>query len=40
MANIADDFIIPGSDVKKHDRRIFAVLDKLRQVGLTGLWEW
>ena len=33
MVNIADDLIIHGSDVKKHDRKIFAVLDKQGRSG-------
>ena len=35
MANIADDLIIHGNGVEEHDKRLFAVLDRLRQVGLT-----
>ena len=35
MANRADDLIIHGNGVEEHDRRLFAVLDRLRRVGLT-----
>ena len=35
VANIADDLINHGSGVEEHDRRLFAVLDRLREVGLT-----
>ena len=35
VANIADDLIIHGNGVEEHDKRLFAVLDRLRQVGLT-----
>ena len=35
MANIADDLIIHGNGVEECDRRLFAVLDRLRQSGLT-----
>ena len=34
-ANIADDLIIQGDGVEEHGRRLFVVLDKIRQVGLT-----
>ena len=35
VANIADDLIVYGRGVKEHDKRLFAVLDRLREVGLT-----
>ena len=35
VANIADDLIIHGNGVEEHDRRLFAVLQMLREVGLT-----
>ena len=35
VANIADDIIIHGKDIEKHDRRLYAVLDRLSEVGLT-----
>ena len=35
VANIADDIIIHGRDVEEHDRKLFAVLERLREVGLT-----
>jgi len=35
VANIADDLIIHGKDVVEHDRCLFAVLDRLSEVGLT-----
>ena len=35
VANIADDLIVHGRDMEEHDRRLFAVLDVLREVGLT-----
>lgn len=34
VANIADDLIVHGNGVEEHDRRLFAVLDTLRQAGL------
>ena len=35
VVNIADDLIIRGNSVEEHDRRLFVVLDRLRQAGLT-----
>ena len=35
VANIADDIIIHGKDIEEHDRRPYAVLDRLSEVGLT-----
>lgn len=35
VANIADDLIIHGSDIEEHDKRLFAVLNRLREVRLT-----
>ena len=35
VKNISDDLIIHGSNLKQHDERLFAVLDKLKQSGLT-----
>lgn len=35
VANIADDLIVHGKDVVEHDRCLFAVLDRLSEVGLT-----
>lgn len=35
VANIADDLIVHGGDVEEHDKRLFAVLDRLSEVGLT-----
>ena len=35
VANIADDLIVRGCDVEEHDKRLFAVLDRLSEVGLT-----
>nr|XP_039266286.1 uncharacterized protein K02A2.6-like [Styela clava] len=35
VANIADDIIIHGRNVKEHDERLFDVLDKLDKAGLT-----
>ena len=36
VANIADDLVIHGNGVEEHDKRLFGVLDRLRdQVGLT-----
>ena len=35
VANIADDLIIHGKGVEEHDRCLFAVLDRLSEVGLT-----
>ncbi|KAL9966531.1 hypothetical protein ACROYT_G024619 [Oculina patagonica] len=35
VANIADDLIIHGNDEDEHDRCLFEVFDRLREVGLT-----
>ena len=35
VVNIADDLIIHGQGVEQHDKRLFAVLDRLREAGLT-----
>lgn len=35
VANIADDLTVHGCDVEEHDKRLFAVLDRLSEVGLT-----
>ena len=35
VANIADDLIIHGKDIQEHDQRLFAVLDWLKEKGLT-----
>ena len=35
VANIADDLIIHGKRVEEHDQCLFAVLDRLSEVGLT-----
>ena len=35
VANIADDLIVHGKDIEVHDVRLFAVLDRLSEVGLT-----
>ena len=35
MKNIVDDLIIHENGVEEHDRRLFAVLDRLGQVGLA-----
>ena len=37
VTNIADDLIILGRDVLEHDKRLFAVLDRLREKGLTPI---
>ena len=34
VANIPDDLIIHGNGVEEQDRRLFAVLDRLREVGV------
>ena len=34
-ANIADDLFVHGKGVEEHGRRLFAVLDRLSEVGLT-----
>ena len=35
VANIADDLIVYGCGVEKHDKRLFTVLDRPSEVGLT-----
>ena len=35
VANIADDLVVHGKGVEEHDRRLFAVLDRLSEAGLT-----
>jgi len=35
VANIVDDLIIHSKDVEENDRCLFAVLDRLSEVGLT-----
>ena len=43
VANMADDLIIHWNGVEEQDRKLFAVLDRLRQVGLTlngNKWEF
>ena len=35
VANIADDLIVHGCGMEEHDKRLFAVLDRLSEVGLT-----
>jgi len=35
VANIADDVIVYGRNQEEHDRRLFAVLDKLKESGMT-----
>ena len=35
VANVVDDIIIHGKDIEEHDRRLYAVLDRLSEVGLT-----
>ncbi|XP_022788169.1 uncharacterized protein K02A2.6-like [Stylophora pistillata] len=35
VANIADDLIVHGGDVEEHDKRLFAMLDRMSEVGLT-----
>ena len=35
VTNIVDDIIIHGKDIEEHDRRLYAVLDRLSEVGLT-----
>ncbi|CAH1233137.1 RTL1 [Branchiostoma lanceolatum] len=36
VANIADDVIVHGRDTSEHDERLYAVLDRLKEVGLTA----
>ena len=35
VANIADDLLVFSRDTKERDRRLFAVLDRLSEVGMT-----
>ena len=35
VANIADDLIVHGRNLEEHDQRLFAVLNVLKEVGLT-----
>ena len=35
FANIADDLIVHGKGVKEHDERLYAVLNRIRECGLT-----
>ena len=35
VVNIADDIIVHRADMEEHDRRLFAVLERLCEVGLT-----
>ena len=35
VANVADYLVIYECDVEEHDKRLFAVLDRLSEVGLT-----
>ena len=35
VANIADDLVVHDKGVEEYDRRLFAVLDRLSEVGLT-----
>nr|XP_058967969.1 uncharacterized protein K02A2.6-like [Pocillopora verrucosa] len=35
VANIADDVIVHGCGIEQHDKNLLAVLDRLRQCGLT-----
>ena len=35
VANIADDLIVHGIDTKEHDRNLHAILECLRESGLT-----
>ena len=35
VINIADDLVIPGNGVEQHDERLFVVLNRLKEVGLT-----
>ena len=35
VANIADDLIVHGADLEEHDRNLHAVLQRLRESGLT-----
>ena len=35
VANIADDVIVHGCGIERHDKNLLAVLNRLRQCGLT-----
>ena len=35
VANIADDLIVHGKGMKEHDERPYAVLNRIRECGLT-----
>ena len=35
VINIADDLVIHGNGVEQHDERLFVVLNRLKEVGLT-----
>ena len=35
VANITDDLIVHGKDVKEHDKRLYAVLNRILECGLT-----
>ena len=35
VINIADDLGIHGKDIEQHDERLFVVLNRLKEVGLT-----
>ena len=35
VANIADDLIVHGKGVKEHDERLYAILNRIRECGLT-----
>ena len=35
VANIADDLIIYGCEIKEHDENLLAVMRRLRELGLT-----
>ena len=33
VANISDDLIIHGKDLEEHDKRLYVLLDRLKEVG-------
>ena len=35
VANIADDLIIHGCEIKEHDENLLPVMRRLREIGLT-----
>ena len=35
VANIADDLIVHGKGVKEHEEHLYAVLNRIRECGLT-----